>query len=224
MPSKSVCRALLLVVASLSALHADGQKRQPLTILTESVPAALAGKQYRFQLTARGGIAPYRWQLSGGTLPSGLVLDGKSGVLLGTPTSAGEFQFTVMVSDSAAHPEQVERALGVKVIAPLTVEWKQPPQITNGGIWGQVLVSNHTEQAVDVTFIVVSVNDIGKAFALGYQRFTLNPRTVSPTIPFGATLPYGSYIVHVDAIAEASGSDNIYRAHLQTPGPMDFRQ
>jgi hypothetical protein len=50
-------------------------------------------------LTASGGVAPYQWSLSTGALPGGLFL-GPSGSASGTPTSAGNFSFTIQVADS----------------------------------------------------------------------------------------------------------------------------
>lgn len=51
--------------------------------------------------TARGGIGPYTFAVTGGTLPRGMVLTGAT--LEGTPLESGTFTFTVTVTDSA-HP------------------------------------------------------------------------------------------------------------------------
>ncbi len=50
-------------------------------------------------LTATGGVLPYHWNLSGGTLPPGLKLGG-DGSVSGKPTAAGKFSFSIEVSDS----------------------------------------------------------------------------------------------------------------------------
>jgi len=68
--------------------------------------------------------------------------------------------------------------------------------------------------------IVVAVNEIGKAFALGYQRFDLQPNNKDVEIKFGSTLPRGQYVIHADAIAEVPGKRAIYRSRLQTPQPL----
>jgi hypothetical protein len=39
-------------------------------------------------------------------------------------------------------------------------------------------------------------------------------------IPFGDTLPSGAYVVHADAVGEVAEKNQIYRARLQTPGPL----
>ena len=71
-----------------------------------------------------------------------------------------------------------------------------------------------------MTFITVAVNPIGKAFALGYQHFTLAPESTSQQLDFGSTLPAGKYVVHVDAVAEVPSKNVIHRARLQTSTPL----
>ena len=128
-----------------------------------------------------------------------------------------------MLSDTAAPPAQVKRVFVIKIIAALTVEWKQPPSVKGEGISGEIAVTNHTGQAVDLTVIVLAVNEVGKAFALGYQHFLVKPETVSPIIPFGSSLPYGKYVVHADAVGELESANRIYRARLQTPETLVVR-
>jgi len=211
------------VIFVLFAVPAVGQQL-PLSITTQSAPAATVGRPYMFQLEAQAGIPPYTWRVAAGTLPPGLRLDANSGVTSGVPISPGEFRFTVELSDSGSPPAQVQRTFAIRVNAALTVDWKQPPEIQDQGIWGQVVVSNQTGQDFDLTVIVLAVNEIGKAFALGYQHFTIKPQMTSPPIPFGSSLPNGNYVVHVDAIAEAPSVNSIYRARLQTPASLQIRQ
>jgi len=51
-------------------------------------------------LTATGGVPPYHWNVSAGTLPPGLTI-GSDGSVSGTPAAAGAFPFSIEVSDSA---------------------------------------------------------------------------------------------------------------------------
>lgn len=64
-----------------------------------SLPAPVLGTAYSQAVTASGGISPYTYSVSTGSLPAGLVL-GPTGVLSGTPTVAGTFNFTVRAADS----------------------------------------------------------------------------------------------------------------------------
>lgn len=67
-----------------------------------SVPDCAAGTPLSFQLSATGGIAPYRWGVAIGSLPPGVILNTETGVLSGTPTTSGTFTSTVIVTDSLA--------------------------------------------------------------------------------------------------------------------------
>jgi hypothetical protein len=80
-------------------------------------------------------------------------------------------------------------------------------------------VSNGSRSPYDQTVIIVAVNEFGKAFALGYQRFNL-PAQAQQVIPYSSSLPNGHYIVHVDAVAEIPARNLIRRARLQTPQPI----
>ncbi|HXX43640.1 MAG TPA: putative Ig domain-containing protein [Candidatus Acidoferrales bacterium] len=56
------------------------------------------------QLQATGGVTPYAWSLANGsTLPTGLSLS-PAGVISGTPTVTGTFNFSVQVTDSEVPP------------------------------------------------------------------------------------------------------------------------
>ncbi|MDD5772675.1 MAG: putative Ig domain-containing protein [bacterium] len=72
----------------------------PLSITTVSpLPSGTLGTSYSRRLSASGGVSPYSWSLTAGNLPNGLVLSG-TGLISGTPTATGTFNFTVQVMDS----------------------------------------------------------------------------------------------------------------------------
>ena len=81
-----------------------------LVITSASLPTSTVGSAYAQTLAASGGVAPYTWSVVGGGLPAGLTL-GTTGVLSGTPTTAGTSTFTVSVADSAAHTASVSLSL-----------------------------------------------------------------------------------------------------------------
>ena len=70
----------------------------PITVAPASVPNGIPGTPYRQTFTANGGIAPYTFVITSGSLPFGLTLD-PDGVLLGTPEQTGTFTFTVTATD-----------------------------------------------------------------------------------------------------------------------------
>lgn len=71
-----------------------------LNITTDSIPATLVGEPYSTTLEAVGGFPPYTWSIVLGALPAGITLDSATGILSGTPTVTGTFNFTVRVTDS----------------------------------------------------------------------------------------------------------------------------
>jgi len=89
-----------------------------LVITTTSLPDGVVGKPYSATLQAKGGIPPYSWSLSAGSLPTGLSLNGATGVISGTPGMAGRWDFTVMVSDSQNPPDTAEKALSITITDP----------------------------------------------------------------------------------------------------------
>jgi hypothetical protein len=72
----------------------------PLTIVTTSPPDGGVGQVYSYQLLAQGGRTPYTW-LSLQALPPGLMLS-PAGAISGTPSIAGNYSFSVEVTDSAS--------------------------------------------------------------------------------------------------------------------------
>lgn len=219
MKTRAGCLAAITIMLAGYAVSQPA----PLTINTSSLPTGVVGTTYETKFLAMGGQQPYLWSIRDGKLPPGLELDEKSGALMGVPTAAGEFQFTVALRDSSMPPNAVERKYALVITAAMIVRWIHPPSVQGEAIRGELEVSNHTGHPFDLTVIVLAVNEIGKAFALGYQHFDLKPGSTSPPIPFESTLPFGAYVVHADAVAEVKAIDKIYRARLQTD-PMSIKQ
>jgi M6 family metalloprotease-like protein len=64
---------------------------------TAELPGATMGSAYQQQLAATGGLGEFTWTVTAGALPAGLVLS-NGGVLSGTPTVSGNFNFTVQAA------------------------------------------------------------------------------------------------------------------------------
>jgi hypothetical protein len=92
---------------------------------TPTPPAGVLGTPYGpFSFTATGGYLPLQWSIASGNLPPGLTL-GTDGTLSGTPTSVGNFMFTVKVTDGASPPVAQTLAVAISVTLP------PPPTISN---------------------------------------------------------------------------------------------
>jgi hypothetical protein len=210
------------VLVLLFAINGFSQSTDParLNFVTKSLPAATVGHPYTSTIRLQGGKGPYQWTITKGRLAPGLMLQSSSGEIGGTPTQTGVFRFTLNVRDLGTNAA-VNREFVLEVLGPLLLEWVDPPKLNENTIAGSIRVTNSSRRGdqFDLTVIIVAVNEIGKAFALGYQHFQLE-QNVEQVIPFSSSVPNGRYIVHVDAIAEIAARRAIYRARLQTQAPL----
>jgi hypothetical protein len=208
---------LLLFVAEVTA-----QNSTSFVIATKALPNATVNSPYTTTLKLLNGKGPYRWELTKGKLPPGILLQDNLGVLAGVPTQTGSFRFTLTVRDLGTNAT-LNREYTLDVVGPLLLQWVDPPKVTENSISGRVKVRNASTRAevFDLTVIIVAVNEYGKATALGYQRFNL-AQQVEQVIPFTSTLPNGHYTVHTDAIAEVPARRSIYRARMQTNTPLEI--
>jgi hypothetical protein len=203
----------LLTAPAVGFAQQGAATGEPLVILTTSLHKAYLRQHYETHLEARGGITPLRWEITEGAPPPGIAL-GADGTLSGVPTETGEFKFTVRVIDSGRPAAQLKQPLVLTVVAPLLAQWGRYPQVNAQRLEGSIIVSNQTEQDFDLTAIIMAVNEIGRATAIGYQRINLKKGTADLEIPFGENLPFGSYELDADAVAEVAATNSIYRARL----------
>jgi hypothetical protein len=99
-------KALTLTVVSIA-----------LQITSSGLPSGQVGVPFQATLTASGGVTPYAWTVTSGQLPPGIALNSSTGKLEGTPTSAGQYTFTVQVQDSGAPSQSASQAFSVNVAA-----------------------------------------------------------------------------------------------------------
>ena len=89
-----------------------------LAIGTASLPNGNAGVAYSQTVSASGGTAPYSFAVTAGALPAGLSLNGATGTIAGTPTTANTYNFTVTATDSTTGtgaPYTVAKAYSVVI-------------------------------------------------------------------------------------------------------------
>jgi hypothetical protein len=105
----SLVLGVTLAVSSFAATNNTATKNLTITvnpapttlvITTASLPSAFVAIAYSAPLTATGGVGAYTWSVVSGTLPPGMVLDSKTGVISGTTSTTGVYNFTVQVTDS----------------------------------------------------------------------------------------------------------------------------
>jgi hypothetical protein len=84
-----------------------------LSITTASLPNGSLKNAYSQTLQATGGQGTYTWSLTSGTVP-GLTLS-TTGVLSGTPTTAGTYSLTVQVTDQSI-PQTATRQFSLTIV------------------------------------------------------------------------------------------------------------
>ena len=88
--------------SSSTSIYSFTTQTLPLNVTTQNggLPPGTVGVAYSTSLVAAGGSLPYSWQIATGSLPAGLNLNLSTGVISGTPTSAGNYTFTIKVTDN----------------------------------------------------------------------------------------------------------------------------
>src|ERR1035438_164330 len=104
------------------------------TITTTSLPDGNVAIFYDSQLRATGGMTPYNWAITSGTLPPGLSLTAATGVISGTPTTTGSYPITVLVTDSEITPATATGTFTITInpTPPLQITTSSLPAATQG--------------------------------------------------------------------------------------------
>lgn len=126
-----------LTFTAHNGIGADATQAFTLTVAAFGIttPSALPngrqGSPYTATLSAIGGIVPYTWSLTFGSLPTNILLSSGSGVLSGTPMASGDSSFTIIVTDSVGSTAQRTFSLHVDEAYPYLV-WVPVVSHTSG--------------------------------------------------------------------------------------------
>jgi len=142
----------LLLFEGCAALSEGSGSNSSISTLTLSaiLPHAIVGVTYKASINVSGGLPPYEYVIASGNLPTGLLLSAATGGISGTPTSSGNFEFAISVSDKHNPPTQQFFKIAVSpaqsivvVVAPATTT------VSSGGmIQFKADVMNSPDEAV----------------------------------------------------------------------------
>jgi len=125
----SMTNEMLVTIPSSASVNVDYQLRQtpgPLSLSCAGTTAGTVGVVYSDSLVAAGGVPPYgSYILTAGSLPAGLTLNSTNGLISGSPSASGPFNFTAKVSDAAG--------ASATTITPNCTVNIAPPSATGGG-------------------------------------------------------------------------------------------
>ena len=82
------------------------------------------GTPYSLQMTATVPDAK-TWSINSGTLPPGVALDANTGLISGTPTAAGQFDFQVLAKVNGDTRVDT-KSLGIVVRDPVAIAGSEP--------------------------------------------------------------------------------------------------
>lgn len=193
-----------------------------------TVPRSVAGQALSIAISATGGVAPYAFAVTEGTLPAGLSLNPATGEIAGTPTTAGTYAFTVSASGAAGTPGSAQVEITVLPATTLVVPdalasgtYGEPLDIdlaANGGAAPYQYVLNGTLPA-GITFDTSTGTLSGTPTALGTFQVSL---TVTDANGFTVTREYGLTIAapEITAAAEVptAGAFVAYRGQISATG------
>ena len=103
-----------------------------LSITTTTLSNGIVGTAYSRTMAATGGVAPLTWSVSGGALPTGLSLAAGTGIVSGTPTTAGPYSVTIKVTDNETTPQVATATFTPTVYAKLVFTTTTLPNATIG--------------------------------------------------------------------------------------------
>jgi Bacterial Ig domain/Putative Ig domain/MBG domain (YGX type)/MBG domain len=194
-------RFILRIAFVLSVLFPVVARAQ-VAITTTALPAGNTSNIYATTLAATGGTGPYTWQLTGGSLPTGLTLS-NSGVISGKATTVTPgappvpATFTVQATDSALNT--ATQTYSITVLAPGSHSLVINQYFTGGNgstsspyAYNYVELFNASPSVIDLQNWTVQIASATSAFSQTgiYPLGSLDPYTAGTT---GGSDGHGNY-------------------------------
>ncbi|HEY6344829.1 MAG TPA: putative Ig domain-containing protein [Bryobacteraceae bacterium] len=152
--------------------------------------SATVGVAFSQALAATGGIPPYTWSITSGSLPAGLSLN--SGVISGTPSAAGASTITLLVTDS----QNLTASAGITI----TVSSQVPSvavTVGTGTAFGpaqqqpiNISLSNAYSSAITITLTLSFQSTVGgQDLTVQFLTPTGGAQSLTLTVPAGSLAP-----------------------------------
>ena len=121
-----------------------GEKQLTLTVgaalqARAATGAGEVGVRYRGSVAVTGGVQPFTWSVTGGTLPAGLALNTTTGAITGIPRSAGVSAVTFGVRDAGGQTASVQSS--IRIATRLAITSNRLPNATAGEAYRATIAS-----------------------------------------------------------------------------------
>jgi hypothetical protein len=164
--------------------------------LSGTLPDGTNGVAYSAKFSAAGGHAPLAYDISAGTLPTGLSINASDGTVSGTPTVNGAFSFTVRLTDSKGNI--TTRAATVTVYAAVSLSGTLSSPTEDGLVYSDGIST--TGGKAPIQWSVLGTLPTGLSINAGTG-------VISGTVNIGAADQTFSFTVRaVDALGSVFGS------------------
>jgi hypothetical protein len=109
----------LLVAQAVGYKIRETSAMAPLALAAAPLEDGVRRRPYMTRLVATGGVPFYNWTIATGSLPPGLTLDAFTGVISGTPTAEGTYDFTVRVQQYVEGSAPVVSPFRIAITVPV---------------------------------------------------------------------------------------------------------
>jgi uncharacterized repeat protein (TIGR02543 family) len=185
----------------------------PPVITTTSLSNGVVGTAYSQTLEARGQT-PITWSILSGTLPAGLSLNSTTGVISGTPTTAGVSAFTIKATNSLGNDSKL---LAITVTSPITSVSVSPATATVKKTKTQQFTANVTATDGTAKTVTWSVSG-GTASSISTDGLlTVGGRETATTLTVKATATADSNKFGTATVTVAA-APNIYTVTFDSDG------
>lgn len=112
-------------LTTIAATLLTGCVGAPLTIIPDELTDGVVGQPYNQDLSSDAGGGE-SWDLAGGSLPPGLSLNRSTGVISGSPTGSGSYNFSVITQLAGLEVRTGQAAYSVTIYPQLTLDASLP--------------------------------------------------------------------------------------------------
>jgi len=183
---------------------------QLLITTTSPLPNGTVGVPYSIPLRAQGGEIPYVWTTTSGTPPPGLQV-GSGGSLTGIPTQAGNYTFTLTLTDFSGQTTSATFTITIASVFSITTPSPLPPGTVGVAYSEQI---NVTPTTGPYSFSVAT----SSALPAG---LSLNPTSTTPaSVLSGTPTARGSFTFTIIAADSANHTASQSYTLVIAPPPI----